>query len=462
MEFCHEPKTSSIKDPNMKQFLNHILALLNIETLKSKDHFEQIQKMEIETKEDTKSSEDVTTDDKNNTAKNQPESASKYKNEEGEEKQNSYFPFTAHCAGFMASLLTYRYYDSKKFSDCLDLCLKIIKIGASLPRLHTEKAYFLYALSHEKMGTLSQQRAFLQQQLSLVSKRMHTESMAVIINALLRSFLKDKLYTSADKFVAKITFPEDAHSNQWARYHFYIGQIRAYQAEYGQAVSHLTEASRKCPQESSHDFQLIALKNLLIVTLLSGEMPEKSLFSKQYIFKALKPYFGLVESVSHGKMSKFNETVQQYEKLFMRDGLLSLISRLPFNVRKMCLKLIAKSYSQIELKDVAARLELEDPSDVEYVIQNAITNGVIDADITNDGIMQSKSEINIYETTIPQQNFSERLDFCLKLYEKSLQALKHLPSNADRSSDSEDESQDEENQFDMDMLNRLSDIGEDF
>ena len=92
----------------------------------------------------------------------------------------------------------------------------------------------------------------------------------------------------------------------------------------------------------------------------------------------------------------------------------------------------------------------------------AITNGVIDADITNDGIMQSKSEINIYETTIPQQNFSERLDFCLKLYEKSLQALKHLPSNADRSSDSEDESQDEENQFDMDMLNRLSDIGEDF
>ena len=101
-------------------------------------------------------------------------------------------------------------------------------------------------------------------------------------------------------------------------------------------------------------------------------MPEKSLFSKQYIFKALKPYFGLVESVSHGKMSKFNETVQQYEKLFMRDGLLSLISRLPFNVRKMCLKLIAKSYSQIELKDVAARLELEDPSDVEYVIQNVI------------------------------------------------------------------------------------------
>ena len=101
-------------------------------------------------------------------------------------------------------------------------------------------------------------------------------------------------------------------------------------------------------------------------------MPEKSTYSKPLLLRSMSPYFILTLAVSEGRMGKFNQSVEKYNKRFVKDGTLTLVLRLPSNVRKMALKLICKAYSEISLEDVASRLELDDNADVQYILQNVI------------------------------------------------------------------------------------------
>jgi len=387
----------------------------------------------------------------------------------GPDKKVSAFPLTVDGAAFLATLAAYRYYDSKKFDKVATLALKVIALEAeyaSLPRIYVEKALFLFGLAHERLGSLPAQRAFLQQQLSLATKRHNTESRAVLINTILRSFVNQKLYSSADKFAEKVTFPEDAHANQAARYNYFLGRIRAVQGAYADAAAHLTEANRKSPQTTGRGFQLAIQKTLTIVTLLSGEMPERDAFARDTsVMRALAPYLTLVTAVARGKMSLFTDSVSENRECFARDGLLTLVTRLPLNVRKMALKLICKSYSRIALSDVAARLELDNAHDIEYILQNAITNHVIDAEISPEKILISKSEPDIYGSTAPQAALAERIAFCLRTYEKTRHAIRHLPEESNSDSDDGGPNNQEDLQsaldFDLNTVN-FSDMGEDF
>lgn len=51
-----------------------------------------------------------------------------------------------------------------------------------------------------------------------------------------------------------------------------MGKLRAHQARYSEAHKHLTEASRKCPQDTAEKFQLTVSKHLILVTLLLGNL----------------------------------------------------------------------------------------------------------------------------------------------------------------------------------------------
>lgn len=55
-------------------------------------------------------------------------------------------------------------------------------------------------------------------------------------------------------------------------------------------------------------------------------------------------------------MEVFKKIVQKYQKLFIQDGTISLISRLKHTVFKFGLKKINISYSQIYLNDIKKKL----------------------------------------------------------------------------------------------------------
>jgi 26S proteasome regulatory subunit N3 len=57
----------------------------------------------------------------------------------------------------------------------------------------------------------------------MASLRGDCETQATLINCVLGIYLRNAWYKEADKFFTKVTFPEMANNNEWARYVFYTG-----------------------------------------------------------------------------------------------------------------------------------------------------------------------------------------------------------------------------------------------
>lgn len=113
-----------------------------------------------------------------------------------------------------------------------------------------------------------------------------------LLNLLLRNYLHYNLYDQAEKLRSKAPRFE-AHSNQqFCRYLFYLGKIRTIQLEYTDAKESLLQAARKAPI-AAIGFRIQCNKWAILVRLLLGEIPERSIFTHKGMDKALKPYFEL-------------------------------------------------------------------------------------------------------------------------------------------------------------------------
>lgn len=103
------------------------------------------------------------------------------------------------------------------------------------------------------------------------------------------------LFYKADRLVSKSTYPEMASNNEWARYLFYLGRIKAVQLDYSAAQKHLLQALRKAPQHAAVGFKQTVQKLAITVELLLGDIPERSVFHQATLKKCLAPYFQLTQ-----------------------------------------------------------------------------------------------------------------------------------------------------------------------
>ncbi|TYZ58192.1 hypothetical protein PybrP1_003847 [[Pythium] brassicae (nom. inval.)] len=218
---------------------------------------------------------------------------------------------------------------------------------------------------------------------------------ATLANLLLRNLLHENLFEQAYKFVTKTTFPEAASNNQFVRYLYYVGRVQAVQLEYSEAHTKLMQSIRKAPQATAVGFRRAVYKLAVIVQLLMGEVPERSIFNQDDLRVALAPYLQLTNAVRVGNLEDFNVVLTQHAALFQADRTYSLILRLRHNVIKTGLRKISTSYSRIRLADVCAKLALESPQHAEFVCAKAIRDGVIDAVLDHErGWLQSKETVN--------------------------------------------------------------------
>ncbi|KAN0065184.1 26S proteasome non-ATPase regulatory subunit [Thecaphora frezii] len=306
------------------------------------------------------------------------------------------------------------------------------------------------------------------------SLRHDSETTATVINLLLRSYIvESNLYDQADKLVARAPFPRSSASNpQVARYDYYVGRIRAVQLNYTEAHTHLQQAIRRAPQisqqpqqqqqqaEASDDaakkeggaaaaakeeevpasvpvgqsqtaagFLQTAHKFLIVVELLMGEIPERSLFRLPVLRRALAPYMEIVQAVRVGDLSLFQTTLQKHSALFQADKTYSLIVRLRHNVIKTGIRMISLSYSKISLSDITRKLHLESEEDAEYIVAKAIRDGVVDSNGTRvdheRAEMVNREKKDVYETEEPMQQFQQRIQFCLQLHNESVKAMRY-------------------------------------
>jgi len=256
------------------------------------------------------------------------------------------------------------------------------------------------------------------------------QTQATLLNLILRNYIKQHLYDQAAQFVSKTTFPENPRirNTDMARYLYYIGKMRSVQLEYSDAHGKLMQAIRKAPQTPGKalGFKVAVWKLALTVELLMGGLPERSTFLQKEFRKYLYPYERLTVAVRAGSLTDFNEVASKYGAQFKKDGTLTLVNRLHYNVIKVGLRAINVSYGKISLKDICAKLGLESEEDAAGICGKAIVDGVIDATVDYEArVLTSKGVNDVYSSTVPQEQLHKRIAYCLQLNNDSIRNMEY-------------------------------------
>ena len=268
-------------------------------------------------------------------------------------------------------------------------------------------------------------------------------------------------YNQADKLVPKSTFPEQASNNEWARYYYYLGRIKAIQLDYTEAHKHLLQSAKKAPQNSAAGFKQHVAKLSVTVELLLGNIPERQTFQGPTTKKALVPYLQLTQAVKSGDLKKFQDVLHNYGKQFEADHTYTLILRLHHNVVKTAVRTISLAYTRITFADIAKKLILVSPENAEYIVAKAIRDGVIEAVLDHEnGWMQSKDTRDVYSTKEPQIAFNQRIEFCLDLHNHSVKAMRFPPKSYNKELESAEDRREREAQ-DLELAKEMAEEDDD-
>lgn len=294
------------------------------------------------------------------------------------------------------------------------------------------RAFFYYARAMELAGGLSSIRAMLLASYRTATLRHDSASQAVLLNLLLRNYVACNLYDQADKLLSRAPFPETRSNNQLARHLYYTGRIKAIQLDYSEALWNLQQAMRKAPQNSALGFRTSVQKFMIIVQLLTGEIPERSVFRQSQMQSELRPYLTITQAVRVGDMAKFKKVSEECAEVFSADQTTSLILRLRHNVIKTGLRKLSASYSRISLAEICSRLDLDSEENAEGVVAKAIHDAVIDAVIDHDGrFVKSNETIDVYSTTEPTDAYHSRVQFCLNIRNEAVRAMRFPDTRED-------------------------------
>jgi len=377
---------------------------------------------------------------------------------ETSEKSPNFRPRTARAGPLLTETDVYLHLlvliyllDLKKLEPakvCADTLIeKVVAQNRRTLDMLAAKCYFYYARVYELTNQSEKIRSFLHNRLRTCTLRSDFEGQSSLMNLLLRNYLACNLYDQADKLVSKATFPESASNNEWARYLFYLGHIKAIQLGYSEAHRHLLQAMRKAPQHTAVGFKQTVQKFAITVELLLGDIPDKSVFRQPSMRRTLQPYFQLTQAVRTGNLGNFNQALTTYGDRFAAEGTYSLIVRLRHNVIKAGVRMINQSYSRISLADIAEKLQLGSPEDVEFIVAKAIRDGVIEATIDHEqGFVQSKETSDIYGTKEPMTAFHQRIAFCLDIHNQSVKAMRFPPKSYNKDLESAEERREREQQ----------------
>ncbi|XP_075214832.1 regulatory particle non-ATPase 3 [Lycorma delicatula] len=374
-------------------------------------------------------------------------------------------PLLPEVDAYLHLLVLVKLIDNEKYIQavqCSDaLMAKVTAQNRRTLDLVTAKCYFYHSRCYELTNQLDKIRGFLHSRLRTATLRNDFEGQAVLINCLLRNYLHYNLYDQADKLVSKSVFPETASNNEWARFLYYLGRIKAARLEYSAAHKHLVQAMRKAPQTAAVGFRQTAQKLAVTVELLLGDIPERQIFRQAALRRALAPYFQLTQAVRLGNLQRFGEVLENFGPQFRADHTFTLILRLRHNVIKTAIRSIGLSYSRITPANIALKLGLDSPEDAEFIVAKAIRDGVIEATLDPEhGYMQSKESTDIYCTREPQLAFHQRISFCLDLHNQSVKAMRYPPKSYGKDLESAEERREREQQ-DLELAKEMAEEDDD-
>lgn len=166
----------------------------------------------------------------------------------------------------------------KQYQACLegvkDLITRIDAANRRTLDAYGALMYFYFARLHEKNGTDLEQRETLLNAYNRACVRSDEIGQSTLLNLLLRSYLRHSNIDAAYNLIEKTSFPEGKSSNEFCKYLFYTGRVKAVRREYPDALNRLNQAIRKSP-DSAKGFRLQCQKIAIVVELLMGEVPNR-------------------------------------------------------------------------------------------------------------------------------------------------------------------------------------------
>ncbi|CAH2294768.1 26S proteasome non-ATPase regulatory subunit 3 [Pelobates cultripes] len=209
-------------------------------------------------------------------------------------------PLLPEVETYLQLLLVIHLMNSKRYTEAQKVSEDLMQKNSSQNRraldLVVAKCYYYHSRIFEFLNKLDVVRSFLHARLRTATLRHDADGQATLLNLLLRNYLHYNLYDQAEKLVSKSVFPELANNNEWARYLYYTGRIKAIQLEYSEARRTLTNALRKAPQHTAVGFKQTVHKLLIVVELLLGEIPDRLQFRQHSLKRSLMPYFLLTQA----------------------------------------------------------------------------------------------------------------------------------------------------------------------
>ncbi|KAK4574086.1 26S proteasome non-ATPase regulatory subunit [Recurvomyces mirabilis] len=352
----------------------------------------------------------------------------------------------AEVWAYLGVLIQVYLYDHQEYKKGANFSTNFVEKVRSFNRRTMDaigaKAYFYFSLFHENLDPKppSKQSPVIGIRPSLLAAlrsaviRKDAETQAAATVLLLRNYISTADITQADLLVAQTQFPTSAANNQVCRYLYYLGRIRAIQLAYTDAHDHLESATRKSPTTGpAVGFYQQSTKLLIVVELLMGDIPSRSLFRQPSLETALHPYFKLVQAVRVGDLQAFLKCTSTYEPQFRQDGTYTLILRLRQNVIKTGVRMLSLSYSRISLRDICTRLGVSSEESAEYITAKAIRDGVIEASLDHqNGHLVTVPAKDAYSTTEPSEAFHARIEALLGMRDECVMAMRY-PMNKHRS-----------------------------
>jgi len=283
------------------------------------------------------------------------------------------------------------------------------------------RIWFSLGRAYEAANRFDEVRPLLLAAQRTAALRNDAESLAVLLNLLLRSYLAADLYSQADKLISKTTFPESASSAQLARHAYYLGRIRAVQLDYTDAHAKLQQALRRAPAPATAPGFFQAVQKLAVtVELLMGDIPERNVFRHPILSQALAPYLAIARAVRSGSLDAFQRVLATHAAAFAADKTYTLILRLRQNVIKTGIRRLSLSYSRIGLRDICVKLNLDSEEDAEYIVGKAIRDGVIDGRVIHEkGWLECAGNKGAYGPEVAEV-FNRRIAFCMGLHNESV------------------------------------------
>lgn len=252
--------------------------------------------------------------------------------------KNSTTPLLPEVDAYIHLLIVLYLIDQSKFigaQKCTDALMeKLSQHSRRTLDIIQARCFFYHMRAYELNNELDKCRPYFHAKLRTATLRNDFEGQAVLINCLLRSYLHCNLYDQADKLISKSVFPETASNNEWARFLYYVGRIKAIRLEYSEAHTNLVQALRKAPQTTAVGFRQAVQKLVITVELLLGDIPDRLIFREASMKAALQPYFELTQAVRLGNLHLFSEVLNKFSAQFQKDRTFLMIIRLRHNVIK--------------------------------------------------------------------------------------------------------------------------------